>query len=82
MKNLFPHLKKVLKEVDEEKYQFLDNLPFNFFNDNDTPNEFADKIKIFANLISADNKDFFKNNDSPEIVNAKIKILKKVEINK
>jgi hypothetical protein len=82
MKNLFPHLKKVLKEIDEEKYQFLDNLPFNFFNDNDSPNEFADKIKIFVNLISPDNKDFFKNNDSPEIVNAKIKILKKVEINK
>jgi len=82
MKNLFPHLKKVLKEVDEEKYQFLDNLPFNFFNDNDTSNEFADKIKIFANLISDDNKDFFKNNDSPEIVNAKIQILKRVELNK
>ncbi len=82
MKNLFPHLKKVLKEVDEEKYQFLDNLPFNFFNDNDTPNEFADKIKIFANLISPDNKDFFKNDDFPEIVNAKIQILKRVELNK
>ena len=82
MKNLLPHLKKVLKEVDEEKYQFLDNLPFNFFNDNDQPNEFADKIKIFANLISPDNKDFFKNNDSPEIVNTKIQILKRVELNK
>ena len=82
MKNLFPHLKKVLKEVDEEKYQFLDNLPFNFFNDNDQPNEFADKIKIFANLISPDNKDFFKNDDFPEIVNAKIQILKRVELNK
>jgi hypothetical protein len=82
MKNLFPHLKKVLKEVDEEKYQFLDNLPFNFFNDSDTTNDFADKIKIFANLISPDNKDFFKNNDSPEIVYTKIQILKKAELNK
>ena len=82
MKNLFPHLKKVLKEVDEEKYQFLDNLPFNFFNDNDAPNDFTDKIKIFANLTSPDNKDFFKNDDFPEIVNAKIQILKRVELNK
>jgi hypothetical protein len=80
MKNLFPHLKKVLKEVDQEKYQFLDNLPFNFFNDNDIPNDFADKIKIFVNLTSPDNKDFFKNNDSPEIVNTKIQILKRVEL--
>jgi hypothetical protein len=80
MKNLFPHLKKVLKEVDQEKYQFLDNLPFNFFNDNDVPNDFADKIKIFVNLTSSDNKDFFKNNDSPEIVNTKIQILKRVEL--